>query len=646
MRKKRILFLSNYLSAKTGFGGFMRELIGYLYPLDKYEIAVMGSGLPFEGHPDFQRWPVKCYGTIPTHLPEIMNRMNQDPNFNREISYGMFMIDEAIKDFKPDIFAGIEDIWFCPGIENKKWVKEITPVIHTTLDSLPILPRAYEVAKHIKNFFVWSEFAERAMKANGANNVKTIHGTVNTKVYNRLGDDERRALRQRWGLTEDTFVVGMLSRNQLRKHFPILIEGFAKFKKENPNIKTKLLLFTHYGEGWDLEKHRKDAGLAPEDILCCYKCRATGMYFVLPFQGREIDNPVNGAQKSLITCNTVDGLTDRQVNEWYNLLDVFCHPITSGALERSVSEAKLTEIPVLINPYSCFEDQVGPNSGAIELEQSFYFEIGTDFKKATVCSNDIKNKLLQIYNLSPEQRREIGKQGRQFVLDFYSIEKVGKQFEELFDSLPYYEGDWSFFDKIDSKANAKAVVPDNPNIDEWLRALYLNILGREPDNEGFQHWRNAIAQTPQHEINRAKKQIEDYFRQVAVSNGETPKEKTPEEFLREAGVKEDAVLICFQKSAGDCLLLSSLFRSLREQYPNRQLVLSAEEPYHEIFDGNPNIDLVIPWQEWMRNQLFLQGRGKNKPLVFKSLHPNHRTQVTMDYYGNDNLNVELKYAFS
>ena len=44
MRKKRVLFLTDYAGAFTGFGKNCKLLLTYLYKTDKYEIlnAVMG----------------------------------------------------------------------------------------------------------------------------------------------------------------------------------------------------------------------------------------------------------------------------------------------------------------------------------------------------------------------------------------------------------------------------------------------------------------------------------------------------------------------------------------------------------------------------------------------------------------------------
>ena len=79
----------------------------------------------------------------------------------KNAAYGAEKIDEAIE-FNPDIYLGIEDVWAFRNFFEKPWNK-IHCIIHTTLDSLPILKDTVEAAPKIKNYFVWSSFAEKAL---------------------------------------------------------------------------------------------------------------------------------------------------------------------------------------------------------------------------------------------------------------------------------------------------------------------------------------------------------------------------------------------------------------------------------------------------------------------------------------------------
>ena len=66
------------------------------------------------------------------------------------------------------------------------------------------------------------------------------------------------------------------------------------------------------------------------------------------------------SEKSLNTTNRQGmALMNEQLNEIYNLMDVYCHPFTSGGMEIPIFEAKMTELITLVTNYSCGEDSSG-----------------------------------------------------------------------------------------------------------------------------------------------------------------------------------------------------------------------------------------------------------------------------------------------
>ena len=151
--KKKILFHSNSAKAYTGFGKNAKNIIKYLYKTGKYEIIEFANGLQW-GDKSLLLRPWKAQGSIPNN-PSILQKMNQDPNLGRIGGYGGLSIDQAVKEFKPDVYLGVEDIWAFAGYWDKPWWDKINHMIWTTLDSQPILPQALEAAPKTKNFYVW-----------------------------------------------------------------------------------------------------------------------------------------------------------------------------------------------------------------------------------------------------------------------------------------------------------------------------------------------------------------------------------------------------------------------------------------------------------------------------------------------------------
>ena len=191
------------------------------------------------------------------------------PDQQRSASYGSILVDRAVKEFKPDVYIGIEDIWGFGDYHTKPWWNKVNTMIWTTLDSLPILPQAVDYAPKIKHYYVWASFAEKAMKELGYDHVKTLRGSLDTSVFHRFNDDDRQKLRNRFGLS-DEFIVGFVFRNQLRKSVPNILDGFKMFLNQNPN--SKLLLHTHWSEGWDIPRLLEEKNIDSSKILTTYVC--------------------------------------------------------------------------------------------------------------------------------------------------------------------------------------------------------------------------------------------------------------------------------------------------------------------------------------------------------------------------------------
>tara|TARA_R110001606_G_scaffold174774_1_gene321373 strand:+ start:2320 stop:4002 length:1683 start_codon:yes stop_codon:yes gene_type:complete len=436
---KKILFHSNSAKAFTGFGKNAKNILRYLHKTNKYKIVEFANGMRW-GDPSLLSRPWDAQGSLP-NSPSLLKEMNSDPQKARMAGYGNFAIDQAIKEYKPDVYIGCEDIWAFANYWEKPWWDKINNMIWTTLDSQPILPQALEAAPKTKNFYVWASFAEKDMKELGQNHVDTLHGTVNTEDFFRHSQTRRKELRNKFNLS-DEFIIGFVFRNQLRKSVPNLLEGFKIFKKDCPNA--KLLLHTHWGEGWDIPRLLKEKNINNDDILTTYFCSSCNNYAIAPFCGQEKTCPFCGEEKTFNTTNTRSGVDESQLNEIYNIMDVYCHPFTSGGMEIPIFEAKMAELVTLVTDYSCGEDSSGPECGSFPLDWSEYREPGTQFIKASTYPSSIAKQLKKVYNLKPHKKLEMGKKARDWTIENYSTESVGRKLEKIIDEMPDidYDFDW------------------------------------------------------------------------------------------------------------------------------------------------------------------------------------------------------------
>jgi glycosyltransferase involved in cell wall biosynthesis len=603
-KKKKIVFHSNHSRAFTGFGKNCKNILSHLHQTGKYEIVEFCNGIRW-GDPQLQKLPWRAVGSLPED-PDLIQQLNADPNLARQAGYGANMVDEIIKQEKPDIYVGAEDIWAFNGYTDRLWWNKTNCMIWTTLDSLPILPEAINSAPKIKNFYVWASFAEKALNSMGHNHVKTLHGSVDCSNFYRMDNEKRATLRQRFGIPQNSYIIGYVFRNQLRKTVPNLLDGFKLFLEQEPRSSAKLLLHTHWSEGWDIPRFLQEKGIDPQLVLTTYFCNKCGHFEVRPFSGQEQPCRACGAEKSLNTTNVTHGVSEEQLNQVYNLMDVYCHPFTSGGQELPIQEAKLTELITLATNYSCGEDSCSAESGGIPLEWSEYREPGTQFIKATTYPSSILKGLRKVFNMNPDKRLKQGHKSRQYVLDNYSVEKIGRRMEDIFDAMPEVEWDFNF---EFVPRNPSYTPPDGLEDPSWVTDLYKNILRKDVDHtdDGHQHW-----------IQRLKTDLDrpavlDYFRSVAnQENSKNQKIDFGDLFLKNDNKR--ALMVC-NGDADSIFSATSLLQSFNESYPNTDLYFSSAPETQHILDGNPYITKFLPYNEKMENELLMVGTNEHKGYV-------------------------------
>jgi len=597
MRKKRVLIHSNFCKMFTGFGKHKKNLLSYLYNTGKYDIIELSNGYTWESE-QLKFVPWESYGTLPSD-PEIHKEIAIDERRKNAAGYGAEMIDHAVKELKPDIYLGIEDVWAFNGFIEREWWNKIHCIVHTTLDSLPILPDAVNAADKIKNYFVCASFAEKAMHKLGHTHVKTVHGTLDASSFYRLLDEDRLKLRNRFKLS-DEYIIGFVFRNQLRKSVPNLLDGFKLFQENNKQSKVKLLLHTSWNEGWDILKLLKEKEIDTKNILTTYVCKNCNAYNVKSFSSHVVNCDFCRTQNSCETTNVKTGVNEQQLNEIYNLMDVYCHPFTSGGQEIPIQEAKLTELITLVTNYSCGEDCSTEASGGFPLEWAEYREPGTQFIKASTLPTSIFSQLQHVYNLPLETKKLLGKSARQFVIDNYSIEVVGKFFENLFDSFPHV--DYVFENK---KLKCDPFYDPDPNSQdkEWVESLYCNILTKQ-DPAGVVHWIQRL------KADLKRSDVLNYFRKVALSENQN---SFLDEMLSSLKENKDSKKIAFIQPNGveEIIIATSLVTSIKKTYPDYDIYFFTRNEYFDLINSHPDVKKVLNYFNKMDDPLFFEGKGAN-----------------------------------
>lgn len=621
--KIKVLQISNFSKAKTGFGNAARNILKYFHKDPDIEIIEAANGASFNAE---LNTPWKSYGTYPSDL-SVLQEVKSDPRKDRLAQYGNFVIDEIIKKEKPDIILGVEDIWAFDWAK-KVWFDKLKTVIWTTLDSLPILDQAEHLCPKVDKFLVWASFAEEAMKKDGYD-VETLHGTIDYSSFKSLTQEEKLNLRAKNGVASN-FLIGFVFKNQLRKSVPNLLEGFKIFKEKNPEA--KLLLHTdwpHADNTWDIQRFIKEKNIDSNDVLATYICKKCKNYFFSPYQGEDINCPNCGAEKQAATKSNVFGVTEEQLNEIYNMMDVYCHPFTSGGQELPVQEAKSAGLITLVTEYSCGTDSCYEHQGGIPLKWEEYREPQTQFIKATTLPSSIAESLQRVKDMSLEEKEKIVKAGQEWVQNEFSIERTAARLKEIFLELGKTDWDFSFEEK---KPDPSFVIEVNKDINnvEWLKEVYKGIFNKDFSDNDVE-----IKKGEELVEKNGREAVLNHLRGVAINKVREieSKDRKLEDYFE--GEDEKRIAVVIPESAGDVLWVNSLISNLKKKHPDYNIYVVTKPEYFCMIEDHPDVKNLIPYQQGMNNLLFWEGKGEWKGYVDIAYMPFIGTQVALDYLHND-----------
>ena len=628
--KIKLVFQSDFSLAKTGFARNAKAILSYLYRTGKYEIVHYCCGVNYS-NPQLQATPWKSIGCLPDSQLE-MEMLQKDPGVAKLASYGAHFIDKVIKQEKPDVYIAVQDIWGVDFAIDKPWFNKINSVVWTTLDSLPILPSAISNAKKIKNYWIWSDFATKELHEAGHEHVITQHGALDDQSFHKLPDSKKLELRKKFNIPKDAYVVGFVFRNQLRKSIPNLLQGYKLFKDRNPKAKTRLLLHTHFAEGWNILRLAKEHGVSENEIICTYACKQCSAYEVKTYEGQDKQCPNCGGEKTQVTAQVGCGVTEAQLNEVYNLMDVYCHPFTSGGQEIPIQEAKLSELITLVTNYSCGEDMCIKGAASLPLEWSEYREAGTEFIKASTCPKSIAKNLKKVFLMKPQEKDRMGKQARNWTMENYSVKVLGEQIEKFLDSCEKTSYDFSL--KPEQK-DPSAVIPEIPSDENWLKFMYKNILKMDVSDgdEGHRYWMQEIGKGVK------RKAIEEYFRQVASRENTDKKQVTLNDLVDDTGNKR--ALLVLKESIGDVVLATSLFEDIKNRYPDHDLYIATEPAYFELLEPNPFVHKLIPYSPIFESELNVISTKEEKRPFDMYCNLAIMNQKVLNYLSNHNPSLEL-----
>ena len=398
MDKKKILVLADHPFSPSGVGTQTKYFIEALLSTGRYSFICLGGAIK---HADYRpvktdQWkddliiiPVDGYGTqqqirdmIHAHKFDAIWFMT-DPRFWT----WLWAIENEIRANVPMIYYHVWDNYPYPKFNRPYYLSNDMVVTMSQVSSDIVKTVAPEVDELY------------------------IPLTVNTDIFKPLPQSEWSHIK-----TNGKFMLFWNNRNARRKMSGTILWWYKEFLDKIGHDKAIFIMHTDPKDphGQDLEAIAKELGLTRENF---------GL--------------------------SVAKVPPQELAKFYNAADCILNISDAEGVGMGTIESMACETPIIVNMTGGLQEQVTDGKGnwfGIGIEPSSKAVIGSQevpyIYEDRVSKDDFINSLLEMYNKSPEERKELGKNARKYVLEKYDFKKFANTWVEVMDKFIEKNGSW------------------------------------------------------------------------------------------------------------------------------------------------------------------------------------------------------------
>ena len=407
-KKIKVLVLGDHPMAPSGVGNQLRYIIEALIKTGRYKFVCLGGAV---SHHDYSaqnisgdEWPdgdwivhpINGYGNpeqlrsiLWTEKPDILLFMT-DPRF-----YGwLWQMENEIRPLVPMVYYHVWDNYPYPKY-NKKWY-ESTDVIAS------ISKVTYDVVSNVTPD-VENHYVPHAVDGN---------------VFKPMSEEDIEGFRKEHFNTEDNpdkVVFFWNNRNARRKQSGSLIVWFGEFSEQVGAENVCLVMHTDPKDhnGQDLEAIIRD------------------------------NNYEDG--RIILSTNKVP---PEILSQMYNSSDCTVNISDAEGFGLATLESLSCGTPIIVNMTGGLQEQVtdGEEWFGIGIDAASKAIIGSQevpyIREDRLNKEDFLESLHKMYNMSKEERKNLGKKGAQHVNKNYNFEDFNKKWIELMDDIHERHGSW------------------------------------------------------------------------------------------------------------------------------------------------------------------------------------------------------------
>ncbi len=399
--KKKILFISDSPMAPSGVGTQTRYVIESLLETGRYKVLCLAGAIK---HQEYRLQKVEGWGEDWLIQPV-------DGYGNPEV------IRDMLRGFKPDA------MWFMTDPRFYHWLWDMEDEIR------PHVPMIYY---HVWDNLPYPTFNTKYYKSNDlictisklthdivttlAPDVETIRvpHAVDNDIFKKQKLEKYETFLKQLDKGDKVYFF-FNSRNARRKQSGSIIFWFKEFLDKVGHDKATLLMHTEPKDpnGQDLDAIIEHLGLSDGQVLL-----------------------------------SVNKMPPAELAKLYNCMDCTVCASDAEGFGLSIMESLSCEVPVITTMTGGPQEQVtdGKEFFGVGIKPSSRAIIGSQevpwIYEDRIDGEDFVNALLSIYNMSKEEREELGKKGRDHIMNNYSMNQFREHWVKIFDDTIEKHGSW------------------------------------------------------------------------------------------------------------------------------------------------------------------------------------------------------------
>tara|TARA_R110000824_G_scaffold180748_2_gene361230 strand:- start:697 stop:2346 length:1650 start_codon:yes stop_codon:yes gene_type:complete len=483
MRKKRILFVSEASWKNTGYSVYTKEVLTRLNQVDNLEVAELACYAPPEAS-EIQSSPWKVFPNRPATDSPDFDRYKGRPTS----IFGEWSFNRVCLEFLPDVVMDIRDWWMMEFEQRSPFRDLFHWAIMPTVDATPQNPQWMNTYRSADAVLAYSEFGRDTMlqQCDNLNFVDIASPAASDRFF---PIDDKKAHRDSMGISEDSFIIGTVMRNQRRKLYPDLFKSFRDLLDKTKDSNLFLLCHTYYPDiGWDIPTLLNHFGLNNR-VLFSYRCKSCGHIDVDFFKDSvSFCDKCNTFQRQLVGID--NAIDETELNKIYNLFDIYVQYANSEGFGMPQLEAAYAGLPVVATDYSAMESviknidgyPIKPIEMTLEAETGCYRAVPDNGRFVELMAELIQDK---------EMLRKKGLETAEIAREKYNWDNTANVWLKHIQSVPLKDMSETWLSPVNILEPATSIPPEKEDLIDKIDFLFTHIL-HKPQWIGSYLWSKVL----------------------------------------------------------------------------------------------------------------------------------------------------------